>query len=80
MSTVSPFTSTRSHVAAGYHKPNEAQENMVVLTGAQVTKIVMEPDKDGLNRAVGIDFAHDGQAYQLRGIRKDIILSAGNVA
>ena len=41
--TIDSETSTRSYSANGYLEPNLERENLLVLTEAQVTKVILSP-------------------------------------
>ncbi|KAI0056995.1 alcohol oxidase [Artomyces pyxidatus] len=77
VSAIDPRTSTRSYAASGYYEPNASRKNLIVLTGAQVTKIILEKTSDGLQRAVGVDFIKGERKFEKRGVRKEVIISAG---
>ncbi|CAL1697277.1 unnamed protein product [Somion occarium] len=74
--TVDKKDCTRSYSASAYYAPNAERPNLLVVTGAHVTKILLEPSHDGLQRAVGVEFIKDEQTYRINA-SKEIILSAG---
>ncbi|KAI0039000.1 GMC oxidoreductase [Auriscalpium vulgare] len=79
LGTVDPSTATRSYAASGYYEPNSTRKNLVILTNALVSKLVFENDDSGrLPRAIGADFIVNGRLFELRGVRKEVILSAGS--
>ena len=61
----------RYSAAKGYLTPNLARPNLQVITGATTTRILMERQ-----RAVGVEFVHEGQTKQLRASR-EVLLCAG---
>ena len=61
----------RFSAAKGYLKPNMQRPNLHVFTGAYTTRILMEQQ-----RAVGVEFLHQGQTKQLRASR-EVLLCAG---
>jgi len=61
----------RCSVAKGYLTPNLARPNLQVLTGVQVTRVLIEN-----GRAVGVAYVQDGQEKTVRAER-EVILSAG---
>jgi choline dehydrogenase-like flavoprotein len=67
-------TGTRSYAASAYYKPNAGRENMVVLTNAQATRILIEDAT-----AVGVEFAVGEKKYSVKASR-EVILSAGAIA
>ncbi|KAK0455499.1 alcohol oxidase [Desarmillaria tabescens] len=58
--TVDTRTATRSYAASGYYKPNANRSNLLILTGAQATKVILEDHTDGKKKAVGVEFIRDG--------------------
>ncbi len=57
--------------ATGYLRPAEPRENLRIVTGAQVTRVLF----DG-KRAVGVEYQSRGRAHQLHASR-EVILSGG---
>ncbi|KIK65197.1 hypothetical protein GYMLUDRAFT_160209 [Collybiopsis luxurians FD-317 M1] len=76
LAAIDPKDSTRSYAASGYFAPYEARKNFLVITSATVQK-VRKQDSGELKRVIGVDFIHCGQIYKVRGVRKEVILSAG---
>ena len=56
----------------------EARPNLEIITGAQVTRLVLEGDGDGL-RATGVEYLTAGGGTEVVSATRDIILSAGAV-
>ncbi|KAI0039714.1 GMC oxidoreductase [Auriscalpium vulgare] len=77
LSTIDPSGATRSYSASAYYQPNASRPNLLVLTNALVSKIAFSQDQNSLHRAVGADFIVDGKAFELRGVRKEVVISAG---
>ncbi|KAI0033381.1 alcohol oxidase [Vararia minispora EC-137] len=77
LGSIDPDTATRSYAASGYYAPNAERKNLVVLTDAMVSKILLESGPNGLKRAVGVNIIHAGRKYEVRGVRKDVVVSAG---
>ncbi|RPA97277.1 alcohol oxidase [Choiromyces venosus 120613-1] len=71
--SIDPATSTRSYAANAYYKPNFSRENLVVLTSAQATKVLIEDCV-----AVGVEYLFDGKTHTAHA-SKEVILSAGAV-
>lgn len=75
-------TQTRSYAGNGYFEPHADRPNLVLLTAAQVTRIVLsdKTDKHGDLRANGVEFMDlkTGHKYTARSSR-EVILSAGAV-
>jgi len=63
----------RSSTAVGYLRPARPRSNLAVLTGAQVTRILLSG-----KRATGIDFRYDGERHSVYA-RAEVILAAGAV-
>ncbi|KAJ7458970.1 alcohol oxidase [Mycena latifolia] len=72
---VSPTLGVRFYAAPGYFAPAEQDSNLIVLTGAQATKINFATIK-GQIIASSVDFVVAGQKYTVRA-SKEVILSAG---
>ncbi|THU87441.1 alcohol oxidase [Dendrothele bispora CBS 962.96] len=75
-SSVNPETATRSYAASAYLMPNLQRRNLIVITEAFATKILMIQEDSGLQRAVGVTFVKDGEEIRVDA-SKEIILSAG---
>ena len=73
INTIDPANTTRSYSATNYLLPNIGRKNLVVLTGALVSKVVIE-DKV----ATGLEFLVDGVKYTTKAT-KEVILSAGAI-
>ncbi|KIK64396.1 hypothetical protein GYMLUDRAFT_240943 [Collybiopsis luxurians FD-317 M1] len=86
LSTVDPGTMTRSSAYTAYFQPNAERKNLLVLTKAQVVKILFEPSEKGLQKATGVEFiVHDDEAafgdrqiLSIKDVSRDIVLSAGS--
>lgn len=72
--SVDPATGTRSYSANAYYRPNSNRENLVVLTGAQATKVLIEDLV-----AVGVEYIFDGKTHSAH-CSQEVILSAGAIA
>lgn len=74
---VNPSNQTRSYAASAYYAPNAFKTNLVVLTGAQATKITLgSKDRNGLYPATGVNYRYNGQDYTVKAT-KEVILSGG---
>ncbi|KAF8686548.1 GMC oxidoreductase [Rhizoctonia solani] len=76
---VNRTTGTRSYSANTYFAYNSAKSNFVVLTEAQVTKIMFghsKPGKNGKVTATGVSFVHNTTTHSVK-VLKEVILSAG---
>ncbi|GMG51841.1 unnamed protein product [Aspergillus oryzae var. brunneus] len=77
--TVDPISQTRSYSANAYYQPIAARPNLVLLTEAMVTKVLIE--KDGHSDrwvATGVDILCDNKQKEVYAAR-EVILSAGSV-
>ncbi|KAI0019833.1 glucose-methanol-choline oxidoreductase-like protein [Xylariomycetidae sp. FL0641] len=73
--TVDPDTRQRSYAASAYLKPVQSRENLTVITGAEVQKVLLSgaaPDAV----ATGVEYVHNGEVKTVRAGR-EVILSAG---
>ncbi|KAJ4488377.1 alcohol oxidase [Lentinula aciculospora] len=69
-------TGNRSYSAVNYFLTNQARTNLVVLQGAQVTKINMTPGSPVV--ATGVEFVVDGTTYSANATT-EVVLSAGTI-
>lgn len=76
--SVDPSTQTRSYAAPAYYAPSASKANLIVLTGAQATKIVLSSNKDNQGRytATGVSYSYGGTIYTAKA-SKEIVLSGG---
>ena len=76
--SVDPVTGKRTYAASAYYAAKERRRaNLVVLTGAVVTKILWEEAKFGREpRAKAVTYVVGNKTYEAR-IKKEVILSAG---
>jgi choline dehydrogenase-like flavoprotein len=71
LQSIDPSNSTRSYSATAYLRPNLGRKNLVVMQGAQATKVVLNGKK-----AVGVEFVVNGTTFEVAA-RKEVVLSAG---
>ncbi|CAE6446915.1 unnamed protein product [Rhizoctonia solani] len=77
--SVSRTTGRRSYAANTYYAYNAHRPNLVVLTGAQATKINFQNASNSKTEdlvATGVSFVHKSQTYTVKA-NKEVILSAG---
>ncbi|KAF9468262.1 alcohol oxidase [Collybia nuda] len=74
--TVHPENVTRSYSATAYYEPNAQRKNLSVLTGAQVTKVVLEGTGENI-MATGVEYICGGKSYVVRA-EQEVILSSGS--
>ncbi|KAG9125584.1 hypothetical protein FRC07_006994, partial [Ceratobasidium sp. 392] len=77
--SVNRTTGKRSYAGNTYFAYNSARPNLVVLTGAQATKInfATTTGNGGKQTATGVSFVSNSASYEVHA-RKEIILSAGS--
>ncbi|CUA76134.1 Oxygen-dependent choline dehydrogenase [Rhizoctonia solani] len=78
--SVNRTTGRRSYAATTYYAYNAHRLNLVVLTGAQATKINFKENGSSKKTenlvATGVSFVHNSQTYTVKA-KKEVILSAG---
>lgn len=62
-------------VFQAYYEPNALRKNLLLVTGAQATKVVLEK-ADGFLEATGVEFVCEGVKHTANA-RKEVILSTG---
>ncbi|KAI0182221.1 hypothetical protein EV127DRAFT_73244 [Xylaria flabelliformis] len=77
LGSVDPITGTRSYSTTAYYIPNALRPNLLLLTEAHVTEIILEQD-DGEYAAKGVRFQRDGLPFSVSASR-EVIVSAGSV-
>ncbi|KAJ8128428.1 hypothetical protein O1611_g5206 [Lasiodiplodia mahajangana] len=75
LASVDPTTRERVHAAGAYYDPVKHRENLHVVVGAYVNKIVFE-DGQPQPKAVGLQYTHEGKTKIARA-RKEVILAVG---
>ncbi|KAL1681841.1 GMC oxidoreductase [Schizophyllum commune] len=75
---VRPDNMTRDYSAPARYYPNEARENLVLLTSALVSRINFDPDAGQGLVAKSVSYVSGGQAYNATASR-EFIISAGTV-
>jgi choline dehydrogenase-like flavoprotein len=74
-STIQSSSKTRSYAATAYYLPAASRENLKVITGATVSKIVLEKKGD-VQTATGVMYTIEGAETTVKA-KKEVILSAG---
>lgn len=77
LGSVDPRTGTRASSATAYYQPNRRRANLIVLSEAFVSKIILEQDDESW-AARGVDFVHRGQKLSVSA-SKEVIVCAGTV-
>ncbi|KAJ7447298.1 alcohol oxidase [Mycena galericulata] len=75
---VDPVKGIRMYASNSYYTPNAQRKNLILLTGAQVTKINFLKDFNGNQLATGVDYTVNGTSYTA-GVTKEVILAAGSL-
>ncbi|THH16221.1 hypothetical protein EW146_g4381 [Bondarzewia mesenterica] len=76
---VDPQTGTRSSVVTAYFEPSAQRGNLVVLTGAQATRIVFDEKSKSSTaglKAIGVNFIAGGSNHTVVA-KKEVIVSTG---
>jgi choline dehydrogenase len=61
-------------------RPVQRRENLQVWTGAQVTRLVIEPDPDGVPRVTGVEVRpHGGGAALSARATREVVMAAGAI-
>lgn len=74
--SVDPATKQRSYSASAFYEPVKHRENLVVLTGAHVNKILF--DREGSVKATGVQYTHNGAIHTVSAT-KEVGLAAGTL-
>ncbi|KAJ4479144.1 alcohol oxidase [Lentinula aciculospora] len=74
--SVDPETMTRSHAGTAYYTPNSHRSNLILLTGAHVTKILLKSSSGQPVVATGVEFSKDSQRFTAQA-KLEVILAAG---
>lgn len=72
--SIDPATKERSYSASAYYQPFKSRENLVVLTGALVEKVVF--DQESGIKATGVRYTQNGETQTVTAT-KEVILAAG---
>ncbi|EIM88948.1 alcohol oxidase [Stereum hirsutum FP-91666 SS1] len=73
---IDPRTGTRSYSTTGYYLPNAERKNLVLLTGAHITRILFEDTQGSDVVATGVEFLKDGQTLVAKA-KREVVLCAG---
>ncbi|KAJ8094422.1 hypothetical protein PM082_010856 [Marasmius tenuissimus] len=78
-STMDAKNRSRSFAATAFYEPNDHRHNLILLTGAQATKILFEEDHEETLKATGVRYVgRDGITYEAS-VSREVILSAGSL-
>lgn len=72
--SIDPTTKERSYSASAYYQPYKNRENLIVLTGALVEKVVF--DRETGIKATGVRYTKNGETKTITATR-EVILAAG---
>ncbi|KAJ6002503.1 hypothetical protein N7451_005050 [Penicillium sp. IBT 35674x] len=74
--TIDPATKARSYSASAYYLPVKERANLSLITGAQVSKVILESLASGEIAATGVQYSINGQTVTARA-RKEVVLAGG---
>lgn len=75
-----PVNITRSSADEAYYESAAQRQNFHLITGQQVSRIVTD-SKNGIIRAVGVEFASSSEApRQVANAKKEVVVAAGALA
>lgn len=77
VTSVEPEQRERSYSANAYYQPNAGKPNLVLLTGATVQELLLEPAGDEWT-VKGAEFTHEGEEHTI-GVQGEIVICAGSV-
>ncbi|CAL8585077.1 hypothetical protein XPA_010655 [Xanthoria parietina] len=77
VTSVEPEQRERSYSANAYYQPNATKPNLVLLAGATVQELLLEPTGDEWT-VKGARFTHEGEEHTM-GVQGEIIICAGSV-
>lgn len=63
----------------GYYLPNAERKNLVLLTGAHITRILFEDTQGSDVVATGVEFLKDGQKLVAKA-KREVVLCAGTLS
>lgn len=75
LASIDPSKGERSYSASAYYKPIKDRNNLVVLLGAHVEKVLLEK-RSGLTKATGVEYLHN-DVKTTAIASKEVILAAG---
>ncbi|KAJ7737459.1 alcohol oxidase [Mycena maculata] len=70
---VDPVKGIRMYASNSYYTPNSNRQNLILLTGAQVTKLMFG---DKTLTAIGVEYTAENETYTAH-VSKEVILAAG---
>lgn len=76
LNSVNPTTKERSYATTGYYYPAKDRENLVVITGALVEKILVDKQSSQEVKANIVQYHHNGETKTVIAT-KEVILAAG---
>lgn len=74
--TIDPVTKTRSSSTSAYYLPAKDRDNLRLITGALVSRVVLEPGASGELTATGVQYSFNGEQVTAKA-RKEVIISGG---
>lgn len=80
LTSVEPDRRERSYSATAYYRPNAGKSNLVVLTGATVQELLLEPAGHEEWKAKGARFSYNGCEYSINNIEGEVAVCGGSVS
>ena len=79
--SVDPDTKERSHAGTAYLAPaiREGRENLEVVTGAMIDKVLFSTGEGGMSTASGVRFWHNGVVHELHA-SGEVIICGGSIS
>ncbi|KAG1727481.1 alcohol oxidase [Suillus paluster] len=74
--SVDPQTNTRSYSTNAYYDRVSSRPNIVVLTGAQASKVIFRETSSSDLQAITVEYHHGGRTYKVP-VRREVIISTG---
>lgn len=74
--SIDPQTNTRSYSTNAYYDRVSNRPNIVVLTGAQASKVIFRQTSSSDLQATAVEFHKGGQTYKVP-VRREVIISTG---
>jgi len=76
--SIHPSEVVRSSSTSAYYQPNKSRNNLRVITGAHVTRVLFDSDKrEGKLVATGVQYSKDGFTFAVSA-KKEVIICAGS--
>ncbi|KAJ3885350.1 alcohol oxidase [Lentinula edodes] len=70
---------TRCGAAMAYFEPHKSRANLLVITGAEVTKVLLQRNTSGQSIAQGVEYRRDQKILQVNADKEVILFFAGTI-